>query len=404
MVSRDLWTVTEHVIPAAHMRGYSRGVKQGKEGQLRLAIKQYVPKSREPKSDDITIVFTHESGSCKEIYEPMIDELLGQNLPIRAAWGMDIAHHGASYLLNKDIIGDAPHWLDVARDFMQMINYFGKEMPPPIYGIGISLPGTSLLIASTLHPVLFAGLILTEPVVETGHGFIWRKDQPPLNDKELLIYKISHRREAWPSREVARSSLLKSPFFSAFDPRAFDLFIEYGLRDMPTPEHPEGVTLTTPKTQELYNYGLPDPPFPGYPAEPDLKDRPDDTIAVPGFYIGGLVQVKRAVRQLFPPVLYLWGAKSIFGCGDYPQRVIDQTGVGESGGGGAASGQVSSRVLSDVGHVVPLEAPAEAAAVMAEWLRPEWERWCEEARRRAKEPSFNTRVLHPHWMERINKL
>lgn len=49
-----------------------------------------------------------------------------------------MANHGALYLLNEDIIGDEPHWLDSARDLLYIVITFSDQMPPPIYGVGQS--------------------------------------------------------------------------------------------------------------------------------------------------------------------------------------------------------------------------------------------------------------------------
>ena len=334
----------------------------------------------------------------------MLDELLAQRLPIRAAWGMDIAHHSASYVLNEDVIGDEPNWLDGSRDMIQMVNYFGPQMPPPIYGIGTSLGGANILMMSIHHPRLFAGMVLIEPIFETGYRWKGHNNAEPRKDSNHHIVRLARRRDVWPSREDARAKLRKSPYYASFDPRVFDLIIKYDLRDMPTPENPKTVTLTTPKSQEVYTFGKPDPPFPGYPAAPEYRNRPDYTTSVPGFYRGEVIQQKLALPQAFPPIHYLWGAKSEISNSDYPQRIIDQTGVGEGGGGGVASDQVTSRVIEDVGHAIPLESPGKAAEAVADWLRPEIEKWNKEAKRRREQPPFNPGVLNPLWSERLLKL
>ena len=135
-MSDEHWTVHAHVIPASHIRGYREGIRDEKNGQLKLAIKQYVPKgSFKTKAGGMTIVMAHGIGNSKESYEPFFDDLLGCGLTIRAIWTMDVAHHGDSYLLNETTIGDDPHWLDSSRDMLQMVNHFKELMPQPLFAI-----------------------------------------------------------------------------------------------------------------------------------------------------------------------------------------------------------------------------------------------------------------------------
>ena len=136
-MSEHLFNITSHIIPTSHIRGFSRGIQDEQNGQLRLSLKHYVPRNREAQIGDPTLILAHGIGLSKESHEPFLDELLSR-LPIRGAWACDAAHHGASYLLNEHIIGDEPHWLDSARDMLHMVNTFAAQMPPPIYGIGQS--------------------------------------------------------------------------------------------------------------------------------------------------------------------------------------------------------------------------------------------------------------------------
>lgn len=343
-------------------------------------------------------------GSTKESYEPMFDELLNQGLPIYSVWSMDAAHHGQSYLLNEARIGDEPHWLDPCRDMLQMINHFQSETPAPIYGIGQSWGGANILMMSRYNPRLFAGIIMIEPTLETGYR-LHSHGSKPLEDSQSRIVLIARRRDIWPSREDARSRFLKNPYFAAFDPRVLERFMQYNLRPAPTLEHPDAVTLTTPKAQEVYTYSRPDPPFPGYKAAPDYATRGPETISMPGFYRGEVTQILRAFRQLHPPTLYVWGTKSDIANSAYPQRIINQTGVGHEGGGGVITGQVKSKWVEGADHMIPYTMPRKAAAVIAEWLRPELEKWNENTeRRRREQPPFNPGVLHPLWSERFSNL
>lgn len=197
----------------------------------------------------------------------------------------------------------------------------------------------------------------------------------------------------------------QSPYYAVFDPRVFDRVVKYDLRDMPTQQHPHAVTLTTPKAQEVYNYARPDPPFPGYEAAPDHRTRPEDTVVVPGFYRGEVKHLKRVLPQVSPSLLFLWGTESDIGNSAYPQTVIDQTGVGDEGNGGAASGKVQSRFVKGAYHAVHLEMPGKVAEEISKWLKKELEnRRDEMIRKEERQPPFNPGVLNQLWLEKLSKL
>lgn len=61
-------------------------------------------------------------------------------------------------------------------------------------------------------------------------------------------------------------------------------------------QHSHAVTLTTPKTQEVYNYVHLDLPFPGHEAAPDYRARAGENVVVLGFYRGGVKHLKRILR------------------------------------------------------------------------------------------------------------
>lgn len=352
---------------------------------------------------DPTLILSHGIGSSKESYEPFLDELVSY-LPIRGAWACDATNHGASYLLNEDIIGDEPHWLDNARDLLHMVNTFATQMPPPIYGIGQSWGCVSIVLASHFHQRLFTGMVLIEPVFETGYRFQTYGAERPREDSQHRISLLARRRDTWPSREEAAAKLRRNPYYAVFDPRVFERVVKYDLRDMPTQQHPHAVTLTTPKAQEVYCYARPDPPFPGYEAAPDHKTRPENTVVVPGFYRGEVKHLKRVLPQILPSVLYLWGTESDIGNSAYSQIVTDQTGVGDEGNGGVTSGKVQSKHVKGAYHAIHLEMPGKVAEDVGEWLKTELKMWHEETMRKEEQPPFNPGVVNPLWLEKLSNL
>ncbi|KAI9815143.1 MAG: hypothetical protein M1827_002986 [Pycnora praestabilis] len=408
-MSDDQWIVEEHVIPASHIRGFERGVRDEQTAHLRLAVKQYTPRlDGNPQVGDVTIIMGHGVGASKESYEPFLYELLNCGIRIRHLWTFDTAHHGASYVLNEDVIGDEPHWFDFARDLLQMVNHFQTLMPPPIVGIGQSWCCVRMMMAAIMHPRLFAGLVQIEAVLGTGYRF---RRTP---DRDHWGVLLSKRRDVWPSREIARKSLLKNPYFAAFDPRVFDRIIKYNLRDLPPVKSSSSasdaaaltaipVTLTTPKAQEVYTMMRPDPPFPGFPEGSDYSSRGDNATVVPGFYRGESAQVVANLPFLLPSILYVWGSESLLFNSKYRVTMVEATGTGAGGNGGTAAGKVKEVVVQGATHPLPLEKPREAAEAVAPWLKEEMRRWDKERESRKTQPKFET-TLSPDWVKRIAKL
>ncbi|CAO1601733.1 MAG: hypothetical protein LQ349_000083 [Xanthoria aureola] len=405
-MSAEYWTVNQHTIPASHIRGFSRGVKDEITAHLRLAVKQYVPKSgQEPQSNAITVIMAHGVGSSKELCEPFFDELLHCLVPIRAIWAMDTAHHGASYLLNEDAIGDEPHWFDSSRDMFQMINYFQEQMPSPIIGIGQSLGAITISMLAVWHPRLFSAIISMEPMF----GLTYRagiRDEDKVNAQTKRKTQLFvNRKDTWSSREAARKHLQANPLYGAYDPRVFERVIEYDLRDVPSNlEGFPAVTLTTPKTMELYTILRADPPLSGFPEAPDYRTRTADDVILPGFHRGERSYVVNNLQHLLPPVLYLWGALSGYANSEYSNSILRQTGIGLGGNGGFASGKVTEAIVEGAYHQVPLEKPAAAAQAVVPWLRKQISIWEQEADRRKTEAPFAVKSFAPEWVARVSKL
>lgn len=109
-MSSALFRIDEHEIPCQYIRQYPRALAKDEEDDLRLAIKQYTPHDNpNPKRGDVTIIGCHANAFPKELYEPLWDELLREmnkrGLRIRSIWAADVAHQGASGVLNERKMG-----------------------------------------------------------------------------------------------------------------------------------------------------------------------------------------------------------------------------------------------------------------------------------------------------------
>ncbi|KGM92332.1 uncharacterized protein PADG_11527 [Paracoccidioides brasiliensis Pb18] len=402
MISRP-FNVIEHVAPCQYIREYPGAIDTDQEETLYLSVKQYVPiDNPNPKPGDITIIGAHANGFPKELYEPLWEELHSRakkhGFRIRGIWIADAAHQGKSGVLNENLLGNDPSWFDHPRDLLHFINLKRAEMPRPIFGIGHSMGGNNLINLALMHARLITSLILMDPVVSRlaitpqEHTLHTKSSNVP-----ATTAASTYRRDIWPSRAAAADAAKKSKFYQTWDPRVLDLWIQYGLRELPTALHPlppppppssststttrnaKPVTLTTTLHQEVFTFSRPNyngNPTSSHPVNrmthPDLH--PTVTAGYP-FYRPEVHLTFDRLPNLRPSVLYIFADKSDMCLPQFCQDRLNQTGIGVGGSGGVAEGRVQSVLLNDVGHLIPMEAVGEAADHAAGWIGKEMERW-----------------------------
>jgi len=402
-MTSKVFQIKEHVLPSSYIREYPLATAETQEDSLQLAIKQYIPKDNpSPQPGDITIIGAHANAFPKELYEPLWIELHSrlktQNLRIRSIWIVDVAWQGASSTLNEKMLGNDPGWVDHARDLFLMVNHFRAEMPRPILGIGHSMGGCQLVNLSLMHPRLLTTLVLIDPVIASAGG--------PGNWAPARA--SSNRREIWPSRAAAKASFAKSAFYQAWDTRVLDLWLQHGLRTLPTHNHPLitppstappvtadassaiptpnssteiPVTLTTTKHQEVLsflraNYITRSNPTPWSTSSRTTHadvDIPSQPIGSP-FYRSEPISTFNQLPHLRPSVLYIFGSRSALSAPEARAEKMAATGVGQGGSGGAAEGRVKE-VMLQTGHLVAMERPEETADECAGWIASEMQRW-----------------------------
>jgi len=324
-----------------------------------------------------------------------------------------------------------------------MINHFAPQMQRPLIGIGHSMGGNNLVNLSLMHPRLLTSLILIDPVIQ-------RIPSPKGNFGPAKA--STGRRDLWPSRHAAREKLLQSKFYQAWDPRVLEMWVQFGLRELPTPLHslpaenqkplpvvsadtpattePQRkeipVTLTTTKAQEVRTFLRPNFPTPLYPYPNTLSNpltHPDvDPSANPNapFYSPVPVSTFHNLPKVRPSVFYIFADSEAGGALSEPVLKADKlanTGVGVGGSGGVKAGRVSSVTFDGVGHLIPMEAVGRTAKAVAGWIAPEVQRWADieaqERREWASVPEREKKVLSEEyvrtmrgdWMEDpVNKL
>ncbi|ODA82394.1 hypothetical protein RJ55_00901 [Drechmeria coniospora] len=366
----SLYHVIEHTIDASHIREFARATSNSQAETLRLAVKQYVPKDNpHPRKGDLTIIAAHANGFVKEVYEPLWDDFYHEarrrQLRIRGIWILDAAWQGQSGLLNEGRLGNDPSWFDLSRDIIHMINLF--RPPPPLLAVGHSFGACALTHASFLHPRLFAGLVLLEPVI----GYF---DSKPSHIVKGPAGRSIRRRDRWPSRRAAADSFQRSPFYQSWDPRVLDRWIEHGL--CPVPGTEADVMLTTSKHQEVFTYLRPS--WDAYDVDgnriihpekvPDLDTTLHPNVRTFPFYRAESALTFAHLAELRSAVLYVIGGKSETS----PPDLCDERTAATGTRGGAS---VKSVTNPHYGHLLPMEDPGYCAAEAAEFAAQIIRRW-----------------------------
>ncbi|KZF26294.1 putative toxin biosynthesis protein [Xylona heveae TC161] len=379
-MSSSSFVVHKHEVPCQHIREYPRATSNAQEDMLHLVVKQYCPRNNlSPKPGDVTILAAHGNGFPKELFEPMWDELLHKSsdngFNIRGIWIADVSNQGESGILNEDKIGDDTSWDDHSRDLLHMINLFRDQMPRPLIGIGHSMGACQLGRLSLLHPRLLSSLILLDPTILPPHGF-------PQSATIALAQASTFRRDLWPSHEDAAAAIAKNRFFQQWDARVLKLFLEHGLRELPTKLYPHDssalgrtpVTLTTTKHQESFTYLR--------PQFSDSRDSSPSTRLMKhnrhGLYRPEPLYMYENLPFLRPSVLFVFGGKSVMSSPKSRAEMMELTGTGLEGSGGAKKGKVENIVLENFGHLLPMEAVESCAEISYKWINKELRQWREQ--------------------------
>ncbi|BGP32440.1 hypothetical protein JCM10296v2_004221 [Rhodotorula toruloides] len=244
-----------------------------RQEQLLIAANRYRPERQ--RTDDgpgLTLVFSHANGFYKEVWEPALSSVLaqleanGRSLPVDEIWALDCINQGDSAVLNDDVLGNVFNWADHGRDLLNfVINYVDSPssdvansdlskpasdvsadllqldnapvLPPGppspasrtyrkklIVAIGHSLGGGATAYAASACPSIFSSVIFVDPVLP----------RPSYEGRsmEALTTGALMRREKWKSRQEALDGFLKKPFFTVWDRRVLDGYVDYGMKEV----------------------------------------------------------------------------------------------------------------------------------------------------------------------------
>ncbi|KAF4608019.1 hypothetical protein EYR40_000360 [Pleurotus pulmonarius] len=254
--------------------------EEGYKWVLWNAVNRYVKKGP-VNPNGLTLFFVHANGFNKEIWETVLHEIFSSpTRDIAEVWSFEAVQTGDSALLNMGKLGAIYDWTDNARDILNFLTYFipttASSGPLPIHlpqvtaaesesrkkfgfkhrtliGVGHSFGGCTSTLAALTNQSLYSSLILIDPVIVAPLYYEKAKD----THIQYLTLGSLLRRERWNSREEAKATMLKNPFFAAWHPDVLNSYIDYGLYAHTLPPPPgsndkpaERVLLKMPAVQE----------------------------------------------------------------------------------------------------------------------------------------------------------
>jgi pimeloyl-ACP methyl ester carboxylesterase len=254
-------------------------------------------------------------------------------------------------------------------------------MPPPLVGMGQSWGGYAI--------------VPLESYLAGGAGQATKYSTSATK-------RMAKRRDKWKSIEEARQLFAKNPYFAAFDKEVFERVMKHDFRTLPD----GSVELTTPKAQEVATMVRlnPSPESEGH----DFESRKDfdgsaEQYAIPGFYRPEPAAIMKRLREITPPVLFLWGSESAHFLVEYRAFLEKNTGIGIGANGGMKNGGVTSVVVKGSNHPMPLEQPQATAEAMVPWIRIQIEKWNKEMDVSLK-GKFYTKEVNPLWLKEMSKI
>jgi pimeloyl-ACP methyl ester carboxylesterase len=244
----------------------------------------------------------HANGFCAGVWGLVADELVRTHRVI----AMDARGHGES---SKPESPGAYAWARFAEDVAEVGRQLVGELGSSRVGLGLghSFGGTSILAAAADAPDLFERILLVDPVILP----------PPDLRARLYPGKGNHmseralRRPArFASRDEARARWKTRRMFRHWDPRALELYLEYGLA-----ERPDGSV--------------------------ELRCPPQVEAAI--FAAGVDFDLFERASRVRVPALLLWARD-----GDFPRAVYE-----------AVAARMPDARIEEIaaGHLVPMERP-----------------------------------------------
>jgi pimeloyl-ACP methyl ester carboxylesterase len=245
----------------------------------------------------------HANGFCAGVWD-LVAMGLRERFHVVA---MDARGHGDS---SKPRAAAAYRWANFGRDLVAVADALAAEHPAGriALGLGHSIGGTAMIMASAARPELFERLVLLDPIIMPAGGIA--EGMRKAHGRQLAE-RARGRRHVWTSREEARAKWRGKDMFAGWDPRAFDLYLAEGF-------------------------------FARADGQVELKCPGEVEAAI--FEFGSAFDAMALAPDVALPVLILWAMR-----GNFPRRLYEDL----------AARLRDSRVRdANTGHFLPMEDPA----------------------------------------------
>lgn len=169
----------------------------------------------------------HANGLCAATWT-VVAERLADHCRVVA---LDARGHGAS---SAPLAPHGYDWRYLIADVAQVVEQLeteGTNIVIPLCA-GSSLGGVIGAALAAEQPSMFGRVMMLDPPVKPSEemikllGLAWPSAPP-----NGIAEQARRRQRVWPSREVAATAWRGRAMFARWDPRAFDLYLNAGLRD-----------------------------------------------------------------------------------------------------------------------------------------------------------------------------
>jgi pimeloyl-ACP methyl ester carboxylesterase len=259
----------------------------------------------------------HATGFCAGVWGPVAERLSAHYRVI----AMDARGHGDS---SKPEGADCYRWEFFGRDVLGVAEVLAAERSDGrvALGIGHSIGGSSILMASAERPDLFERTVLVDPVILPSDWVqVASASDAPGN---RLAEGARNRRQVWPSREAARKKWATKKLFADWAPQALDLYLAEGMADRPD-------------------------------GQVELKCSGEIEAAI--FEATGSFDLWSSADRVRTPTLIEWASRGQFSRATYEQIAARMT---------------DARVCDvDAGHLAPMQHPDRVVAPILEFSAPD---------------------------------
>ncbi|KAI0058256.1 alpha/beta-hydrolase [Artomyces pyxidatus] len=239
---------------------------------LTYSLQLYRPGSSGPlrvgSSPRVALVFLHAISTHKETWLPLIERLFdiqatahSSAVEIVEAWTLDLINHGRAGHINEHSLLMHPETFG---------GHQGGRMLRTFLDSGLVTSGTSIIaighsggavvtafstLGYSLRSLPFTRMIIIEPAMmpRSVHAELFSEPTRMVT----VMHATKSRKDIWPTRAAAREWLSKHSPWRDWHPRILNLFVDHGLRDLPTAKYPDlktGVTLSCTRDQESFSY------------------------------------------------------------------------------------------------------------------------------------------------------